>query len=164
MLFSCDSSFFHTYVGVVNLQSGCHMFFFSAAQQQASLFLNCMQIVTAVHTIQFQSGYYGGDSAYESILMIHLCSKPSSEKSKCSSPSTIFFIPILMTSNDECFASQWIFRVITINLLSRINQDLGKAVSCSCKWLPQMDACMNLQCESHTYTCTATCDVTKRKL
>ena len=43
---------------------------------------------------------------YERILMIRLCSNVSSEKSKCSSPSMVFFILALMASNDEFFGAQ----------------------------------------------------------
>ena len=102
----CGSFFFPTHVGVVNLKGGFRSFSFSAARQWFSVHLNHVQIVTELARSLSRAAITAWGLTYERILMIRLCSNVSSEKSKCSSPSMVFFILALMASNDEFFGAQ----------------------------------------------------------
>ena len=97
---------FHTHVHVVNLKGGFRSFSFSAARQWFSVHLNHVQIVTELVRSLSRAAITAWGLTYERILMIRLCSNVSSEKSKCSSSSMVFFILALMASNDEFFAAQ----------------------------------------------------------
>ena len=94
---------FHTHVDVVNLKGGFRLFSFSAARQWFSVHLNHVQIVTELARSLSRAAITAWGLTYERILMIRLCSNVSSEKSKCSSSSMVFFILALMASNDEFF-------------------------------------------------------------
>ena len=102
----CGSFFFHMLVGVVNLKGGFHSFSFSAARQWFSVHLNHVQIVTELVRSLSRAAITAWGLTYEHILMIRLCSNVLSEKSKCSSPSMVFFILARMASNDEFFGAQ----------------------------------------------------------
>ena len=104
--FLCDSSFFHTHVGVANLKGGFRSFSFSAARQLFSLHLNHVHIVHAFARSLSRAAITMWDLTYECILMIRLCPNVSSEKSKCLSPPMVFFILALMASNDDFFGAQ----------------------------------------------------------
>ena len=101
----CGSSFFHTLVGVVNLKGGSRSFSFSAARQWFSVHLNHVQIVTELARSLSRAAITAWGLTYECIIMIRLRSNVSSEKSKCLSPSMVFFILALIASN-EFFGAQ----------------------------------------------------------
>ena len=80
-------------VGGVNLKGNCRSLYFSAARQWA-------QFNALKSSSECNCAARGGLACYESILMIRFHSNASSEKTKCSSLSTVFFIPALTALND----------------------------------------------------------------
>ena len=106
------------YLGIVDLKAkhctrrcsqskgGFHSFSFTAARQWFSVQLNHVQIVTEFARSLSRAAITAWGLTYECILMIHLHSNVSSENSKCSSPRMVFFILVLMASNDEFLGAQ----------------------------------------------------------
>ena len=94
------------HVGVVNLKGGFRSFSFSTVRQWFSVHLNYVQIVTELARSLSRAAITAWGLTYKSILMIRLCSNVSLEKSKCASPSMVFFILALMASNGKFFGAQ----------------------------------------------------------